>query len=298
MPNTCRVIITRGKNKGQACGDVNKKCRHKNIECPHCGIRFTVETSYMRHRANCGSVDMDIKTSPSPSPSPPRIKLKVKIAEFEPAPTIAAPTIAAPTIAAPTIADPVAHKLLRKIERLERELEVVKNKPAVHHHWNIVLGMNFFEELVGKMGRADAINFLTDIATEGKPVDVITKLYLEGNSPTSYPIACQDHDHFRYIDAEHRLIDDKGGHGISQIVSSGVHEALILAANEAIQDHVQTENYENFNIAPIQKYVADMRRSLPQDRIISELAHMTSIPNHPFFKDSDSFNIKSTLADI
>lgn len=173
------------------------------------------------------------------------------------------------------------HILLEKIEELQRELEVVKQTPAVqvqHHHWNIVLGMNFFDELVLKMGKDRTIKFLSGIAQEGKPVDVINKLYLEGTSPTDYPIACRDTDHFRYIDSDHRLIDDKGGHEISKIVTSGVQDALVLAAKEVLD----TEQIDYLH-----KYVEDMRRSLPKDRIIHDLAHMTRIPNHPFFTDNE-----------
>jgi hypothetical protein len=266
MPNTCRVLITRGKNKGTACYVVNKKCRHKNIVCLHCGVPFTVETSYIRHKANCHA------------PEVPFNRIKLNIGK-EPRKETQNNEI---TNNAP-IEEPMAYNLLRKIEKLEKELELVKNTPSVHHHWNIVLGMNFFEELVGKMGKDHAINFLTEIASEGKPVDVISKLYLEGNNPTCYPIACRDRDHFRYIDSDHRLIDDRGGHSISQIVSSGVYKALILAANE-----------QNHTVAPIQKYVSDMMKSLPQDRIINELSHITSIPNHPFFKDSDMFMLNDS----
>lgn len=165
--------------------------------------------------------------------------------------------------------------LLERIEQLERELKEVKKKPPVHHHWNIVVGSDFFSELVEKMGRGHAVEYLSEIATEGKPLDVINKLYLEGTEPTSYPIACRDEDHFRYIDSAHRIVDDKGGHGISRIVSSGVHRALVTAASEING----TEG--------IQNYVADMRNSLPPDRIVSQLAHMTSIPDHPFFRDED-----------
>jgi len=167
---------------------------------------------------------------------------------------------------------------LQKIEKLERELEEVKQTPVQHHHWNIVLGMNFFDELVHKMGKDHAIDFLSGIAQEGKPVDVINKLYLEGTSPTEYPIACCNRNHFRYIDSEHRLVDDKGGHEISKIVTSGVHDALVSAANES--------SHEQFN--NLQRYITNMKRSLPKDRIISELAHITSIPNHPFFTDADA----------
>jgi hypothetical protein len=275
MPNTCPIIITRGKNKGKACGDVNKKCRHKNIECSRCGAKFTVETSFMRHQSQCSGIPEDRPVKPPPIKIN-TMKVKVKVKSPHPDPPIEK-------------IDSIV--LLQKIQKLEQELEHVKNKPTTveHHHWNIVLGMNFFDELVHKMGKNHAINYLTEIAQEGKPVDVINKLYLEGTVPTKYPIACRDQDHFRYIDADHKVVDDKGGVGLSKLVSSGVHEALILAANEAIQEQVTSENYDCFNIEPIQKYVADMRTSLPEDRIINELAHITNIPNHPFFTDEDLF---------
>jgi len=172
---------------------------------------------------------------------------------------------------------------LQKIEKLERELEEVKQTPVQHHHWNIVLGMNFFDELVHKMGKDHAIDFLSDIAQEGKPVDVINKLYLEGTSPNEYPIACCDRNHFRYIDSEHRIVDDKGGHEISKIVTSGVHDALVSAANESLHVHGTRDQFN-----ALQRYITDMKRSLPKDRIISELAHITSIPNHPFFTIIDT----------
>lgn len=258
MPNTCPILISRGKNKGKACYEVNKKCRHKNSQCPHCGIKFTVETSYTRHISICPDrVHVKIKPKTKTKPKP---KLKD---------------------------EPSNNTLLEKIEKLERELQEVKSTPAVHHHWNIVLGMNFFDELVTKMGKDHAINFLAGIAHDGKPVDVINKLYLEGNEPNTYPIACRDHDHFRYIDSEHRVIDDKGGHSISKIVTAGVQDALILAANIAIHEQVKGMLSDQIDVGVLQKYVADMRRSLPRDRIIGELAHITNIPNHPFFTDSE-----------
>jgi hypothetical protein len=288
MPNTCPLIITRGKNKGKACGYVNKKCRHKNIKCPHCGIIFTVETSYIRHQTICDDKISRLKlkccsTLSHPDPNnksnsrKERIKITIKHMHVE--------------------SGPDNNILLEKIEKLQRELDEVKKQPAVHHHWNIVVGMNFFDELVHKMGKGHAIKYLTNIATEGKPLDVISKLYLEGTEPKSYPIACQDHDHFRYIGADHRVIDDKGGHGISKLVSSGVHNALLLAANEAINEQVAKSDYDCYNIAPIQSYVANMRQLFPCDHIVTELSHMTRNPNHPFFTDADAFKIESTLDD-
>lgn len=283
MPNTCQIVITRGKNKGKACSDVNKKCRHKNVQCPHCGIRFTVETSFTRHRSRCnpgsgsGILGPIILGPGLPDPVPKKyVMIKIKI-----------PT----NIHVKTPHDDTMdnNMLLQKIEKLERALEVVKNTPTTvqHHHWNIVLGMNFFDELVTKMGKSSAINYLTGIVQEGKPMDVINKLYLEGTCPTKYPIACRDQDHFRYINSDHRLIDDKGGHGISRLVSTGVCDALILAANEVLKD-------EEHNVESIQHYVQEVKKS-PPARIINELSDMTSIPNHPFFTDEDSFRIDCTL---
>jgi hypothetical protein len=283
MPNTCPLIITRGKNKGWACGDVNKKCRHRNSKCPKCGVKFTIETSYIRHQTNkCRPIS-------SAKNKKERITITVKhqhtTEKSGPDPYQPIIPVQSQSKVKVTVDPDVSDVLLEKIERLQRELEEVKNQPSVHHHWNIVVGMNFFDELVQKMGKGHAIKYLSDIATEKKPLDVINKLYLEGTEPTSYPIACQDHNHFRYIDDQHRVIDDKGGHGISKIVSRGVRHALLLAANEA---------NDCYNIAPIQSYAADM---IPNDQVVNGLALMTSIPNHPFFTDDDAFKIESTLDD-
>lgn len=53
MTNTCNIIISRGKNQGKKCYEVNKKCRHKITYCPNCNAEFSVETSYYRHMKNC-----------------------------------------------------------------------------------------------------------------------------------------------------------------------------------------------------------------------------------------------------
>ncbi len=287
---SCRIVIGRGKNRGKTCGEVNRKCRHKNLQCPHCGIKLTVETSFARHQAQCNPTDP--YQQPIIVNDRDRIPIHVKIKLSH--------TRTKTDGINDGINNGITDVLLEKIQKLERALEDVKNTPKVeHHHWNIVLGHNFFDELVHKMGKDHAVKFLTSIATEGKPVDVISKLYLEGNSPTNYPIACRDQDHFRYINAERCIIDDKGGQNIGRLVSSGVNDALLLAANETIYEQLkksESMDYDhlniNINIAPIQSYVIDMRKT--RDHIISDLADITRIPNHPFFTDEDSFKIFST----
>lgn len=266
MPNTCQIIITRGKNKGMACCEVNRKCRHKNIECPHCGVHFTVETSYSRHMTTCKGGDKQ------------RVEPIRRMRARNESDTRNAKSPARSSVT-PT-------ELMQKIEKLEKELEQVKNKPTTVNHWSIVIGGNFYDELVSKMGQDDTVHFLTSIADTKTPLDVISKLYLEGNAPDDYPIACRNHDHFRYINSDHRIVDDKGGHNISKIVRSGVHDALIHAANAAIREQVSTESYDKFDLCKLQDFIADMRNHVSGDRIISELSRVTSIPNHPFFSAS------------
>ena len=272
MPyNNCLIVITRGKNKGKTCSEVNKQCRHCNMSCPHCGTNFTIETSYYRHINSC----RDLVTPKSVKDYiTNRKKVKIGVKQNTHA-----------------MSELSGRMLLQKIENLEKELEKVKNQPTTIHQWNIVLGSNFYEELVSKMGKADAISFLTSIAVQGNGIDVIRKLYLENSAPDDYPIACQNTDHFRYIDSDHQLVDDKGGQSIGRLVSSGIHNAIILAANEMISQQVAGDTNENQSydrhdtIISIQSHIAGLCHSMTTERIVSDLAHVTCNPNHPFFLD-------------
>lgn len=271
--SNCQVVISRGKNMGRRCGEVNRKCRHKISYCPYCGAEFTMETSYYRHIKVCDNAVKDNGSRKKVTIKPkPKRKAPANKQQVEPPPEM--------------------HTLLDRIKLLEQELEQVKTRPTtVTHNWNIVLGSNFYEELVQQMGQQSAIDYLMEIASESKPIDVISKLYLEGNDPSDYPVACRGQDHFRYITSEHKIVDDKGGHNISKIVSNGVMDALVLAAQDAITEQMADEGEDNEGNVPqdkllaMQDHMLQMQRMVSKRDIVSKLAELTNNPNHPFFNE-------------
>ena len=225
MPNACQVVITRGKNKGKRCSHVNRKCRHRNIVCSHCGSRFTMDTSFSRHLAGSKCAEADAEAEVDVEKMYER---RIKVAVRHQTTPHTGDGLGS---GGSSGSIPGASILMEKIQKLEQELETVKNKTTTVHHW-IVMGGNFYDDLVTKMGGRDhAVNYLASVASEGKPIDIISKLYLEGKSPENYPIACRDEDHFRYMDSDHQLVDDIGGHSIKKVVTSGIHDALVLSKN-------------------------------------------------------------------
>lgn len=302
-PNTCQVIITRGKNQGKACYQVNRKCRHKDMSCEKCGTVFTMETSYYRHVRTCNkSITENSKLATDETETAitaPKRKLKLTKK-----PPVNVETVSEDRVKivknipykqkVNTVGESVLSQnpkeyvqLLTRIQGLEKELETVKQRPTTIHQWNIVFGDNFYEQLVNRMGNEEAINFLSDMAAHGTPVDLISKLYLEGRDPADYPVACRDKDHFRYINSEKRIIDDKGGHSISKLVSAGVRDALITAANEhsagAIEGNTD-EDEEIEEITIIKDFVTNMPELMSKEAIIRKLSEITTNPNHPFFQ--------------
>lgn len=266
MVNHCDIIITRGKNQGKKCSAINKICRHCNRRCP-CGTAFTIDTSYSRHISEC----------PIHKEQKNHVKTKINITKRKSHPV----TIAKQ--ATPEI-DNMSQLLMEKIKQLEAGLEEVKNKPTTVNNWNIVINQNFYTELVGLMGKDAAVSFLTSTAAKNKPIDIISKLYLNERKPDEYPIACRRGDHFRYINDQYEVVDDKGGNNIGQIVSNQIQNAYILASNEIILQQIQTSGTpDECDLAMLQKKLSntDIRS---RRQVLKDLATVTNNPDHPFFK--------------
>jgi len=76
MDSKCTVIITRGKNKGKICGDINTRCKHTSevMVCAICGAEFARSTSYYRHVKK----HSDNSAPPPSKPKNTKIKLDIK----------------------------------------------------------------------------------------------------------------------------------------------------------------------------------------------------------------------------
>uniref|UniRef100_A0A6C0J4K1 Uncharacterized protein n=1 Tax=viral metagenome TaxID=1070528 RepID=A0A6C0J4K1_9ZZZZ len=274
--NLCRVVLSRGKNQGQICYNVNKKCRHKVRYCPYCGTEFTMETSYYRHIKHCEGTEIKKAHRKVLINTKPIVSNKYDVNKYD---------VNKYDVNKYDLNKYDVNKLIDRISLLEQKLEQLKTRPTTTvHNWNIVLGSNFYKELVQKMGQESAIDYLMEIASEKKHIDLISKLYLEGNDPSDYPVACRDQDHFRYITAEHKIVDDKGGHNISKYVSTGVMDALILAANDTITEQLNNnidDPHEKLSV--IQNHILKLN-GMTKEYIINKLAELTNNPNHPFFK--------------
>lgn len=270
MKNPCKVVITRGKNKGKVCGHINSKCKHVTdpIVCPKCKISFDRTTSYYRHiKVQHGGqindepaakhdlkLKVDIPTKPKPIP----IRIRAKPEE-------------------------IYHRLVQLEEQnnaLREEVEELKLKPTTTNYIAI-LGNDFYSELTNKIGRENAMKFIAESSTK-HPLSMFQKLYLDDRDPDDYPIACRDKYHFRYLDNQQRVVEDKGGSTIGTAVSKRLTDAMEHAFHDfQIEGHGNTV----YSLEGVQK-LRERLANLNQDSVIKELAYITNNPNHPFFKDT------------
>lgn len=307
MGNPCKVLITRGKNKGKICGQVNAKCKHvtEPIICPKCKLSFDRTTSYYRHIKvqHDGNIKPDLKPKPKPKPKPEpepgpkpewstldkikiqlqpipiRIKQSWSKPELEPKPEM---DLAPDTDTKPKDQSEIYHRLVQLEEQnnaLREEVEELKLKPTTTNYIAI-LGNDFYTELTNKIGRENAMKFIAESGTK-HPLSMFQKLYLDDRDPDDYPIACRDKYNFRYLDNQQRVVEDRGGSNIGTAVSKRLTDAMEHAFHDfQIEGHGNTV----YGLEGVQK-LRERLASLNQDSVIKELAYITNNPNHPFFRD-------------
>ena len=259
MPNECSISITRGRNKGKLCRDVNRTCRHKDILCPNCGEEFSYKHTYTAHAKLCNSADVVVKKTI-------KVKDRIKAGSEEILARI--------------------HSLEQQNRDLKDKVQQVVDQPRSINNI-VVIGNDFFQELTTKIGKDRAVEFLSSTATVGKPIDVIEKLYLEGKDPMHYPIACRDDDHFRYLSHDdkggRKLVDDRGGAIIGDIMMNRLRNAFLMAANELISKHIR-EGPDGFDgNVDVLRCVQNIA-TVDKDEVVYQLAVVTNNSDHPFFR--------------
>ena len=269
MGNPCKVVITRGANKGKICGQINPKCKHVSepLTCIVCHTVFDRTTSYYRHinlhhngKAKLGAPLRQCQPSqPSPNQNQPKIKVSVNVKD-----------------------DSLSHVYTRLVEleeqnnALREEVAELKLKPTTTNYIAIV-GNDFYSELTNKMGRENAMKFIAESGIK-HPLSVFKKIYLDDRKPDDYPIACRDRCHFRYLDSQKNMVDDRDGKNIGNVVSKGLSDAVQNAVHDfEIEGHGNT-------VYGIQQLKRSLMQ-LDQHSVIKELAYITNNPNHPFFRD-------------
>jgi hypothetical protein len=295
MPNHCEVLITRGKNKGRICREVNRVCRHCNLICG-CGEIFAYKHTLSNHKLKCPFAQDESATTdgivnhwidrqtrrPIPASYYPLDgessgcslesnqvpQLKIRLNPKEEATEF--------------------RKRLETLEernrKLEERLAQAENRSTNINNF-VIIGQDFFAELTDIVGtRVGAAQFLSDTLNGGNAIGVVKKLYLEGRDPMQYPIACRDSNHFRYLGADSRIIDDRGGEAIGNIVTDRVQKAVLLAINEMIaagidDEEVDTDTLDRINAS--HRYLED----IDKNELVSQLAAITHNNNHPFFND-------------
>lgn len=248
MPNSCTMEITRGKNKGKLCKDINRICRHHKIVCTVCGEVFSYKHTHAAHIRICAG----------------RKKIHPQRRQT----------------------DELQQGIQERLDELEKRNKILESKvlnvEKQPRNINniVVIGTDFYQELVEKIGKDQAIDFLTVSA----PMDVISKLYLDGKDPMNYPIACKDSDHFRYLDDNSSVVDDHGGRVISDIVIKRIQNAFLMVTNELINESVEQD--KDYHASGMVLQMQDKISNYSKEDIVYQLAEATNIEGHPFFRDA------------
>lgn len=264
----CQVVISRGRNKGKICGDINQKCKHTTepMVCSICGTSYTRSTSYYRH-IKTHETQSQVRNDKTVDLSKKKLNIRKKTESSN--------------------TNDTNEALAAKVRELQQQVTELQGRETVTNYNIAVIGTSddLYQELIRKMGgnRETAVSFLANSCTKGKPLEVFEKLYLDGKSPDDYPVACRDNLHFRYLDPDRKLIDDQGGSSIGKLVSNQLMNTFLLASN----DKMRTEGEVTDKVIQFQERVIELANT--QD-MIAQLAEITTNPNHPFFVEDKKFN--------
>lgn len=253
MGNECQIIIKKGPNAGRKCHEVNRWCKHYKQKCTKCNKIFMYRHTYDGHRCQRAKVHVAIMSK--------------KINNNDD-----------------------SNELHRIVSELKKEVKELKEQPRVHIDNLTVISDDIFSEMSNKMGIDNAVKFLMDvIKSDTECLDVVNRVYLDGNDRNKYPIACKDKDHFRFLGPDSDIIDDLGGKIIVSKLTESVQNAMIKANAELINQYNNnpSELMNYVNMLSLQEKLTRIPTADNQARFKRELAIKVRNPDHPFFQSKD-----------
>lgn len=171
---------------------------------------------------------------------------------------------------------------LRKVTDTNEEiLKEIKKRPPV---LNFYIGDNVYDDLVEKMGKEDAVDFLIRAASDNNPLSVIDKLYLDDRNKEDWPLAYNKEGEFKYLNKNKQMIVDKTGTEIVKLFGK-VHNAMIQAVSEMINKNLTGQSvdgmYDTYNLQKIQGNLYKMcgRTELLCGKFKKKIINQV----HPFF---------------
>ncbi len=269
MPYTdCKIVITQGKNTGQLCGDVCRRCHHAFNVCSVCSKQFNRDTAYLTHIKTCCQ--------------------KVK-------PTIIKKGSALPSDFYDQMKDMLSKAV---VEAVNAVMQTAPVQPTNIITNNITSNITYqhiaisdigaYKTLCDKMGINEATDFLCKLATKPQIMPLFEKLYLECD-PSSYPIVNNNGKDFYYRDGDDNIVHDSGGHKIAKLGERLMKNTFIEAADPLLKrfvrqndgDHEGDDNdYDRF------RELQNGASNFKADRsFIADLYPKTYNPNHTFFKE-------------
>lgn len=306
MIGNCTLVLTKGKNKGKMCGEISRYCRHQILECEYCHRVYTRDNTYSNHLRACRersskTVPAGPPTAPAPASTEPPVLPNHPVPDHVPDPVPvpdSPPSLPAAKIKPKVtklslettlskIVDSKMAEINSKLDDLQRTIaekqDVTINQFNIN--LNVHLGDNFYQELVDKMGRDAALQFIIAAAGKRSPLDIVKKLYLDGLPAGHFPpIACRNGDHFRFLTADRKVVDDIGGRDITARVSNGIQNAMLLASNDLIARQVTRETEMTDEDMDVFMLVQNYATSTPNNKEIKDgLVTMTTDLCHPFW---------------
>lgn len=266
----CDIIITKGKNIGLKCGQVNKKCRHRINTCNICKNSYTTDTSFSNHQKIC-----------KPTKTKPHIKLKDSCG-----------ILCGDVLKKQNNEDDLKKRVDELVEKKLQSMDdgektiiinnINSNNTTVNINLTTIGCADGLQRLIDKMGKDGAMRFLVEITASGNNqlMSLMEKLYLTGD-PTNYPIANKDGNIFRFRDIDQRIIHDIGGKKIAKL-STTIHSNIYAgAANmEAFRFIENGDNDDCNNYYVMQENASNKHNTCT---FIKDLAYRTFNPEHQFF---------------
>ncbi len=146
---------------------------------------------------------------------------------------------------------------------------------------------NLLAILINKMGPDDGIDFLLGNFLTLNYSKILEKVYFDGKGSDNFPIACKGGGHFRFINKNGILVDDKNGNIICKQILNNIQAAGLMASNLLIKKFSDSKDYNDlydvYDIGQIQNVAYKMDNKSTITNIKKYLSKRVLNPNHPHF---------------
>ena len=240
------------------------------MQCPRCGTKVSTKSNLNRHlrkycRVQLPKLAMKPKATSPKAMSPPKAESPPKA--VSPPKVVSLNKIATPIIPANITINSNSNNTITN--NINVNIQVVAD--------------NFYQEITKMMGHRQAMQFLTQAASDNDVMAVLKKIFFENIPPERYPIAYNKDTHrYRYLDNHSQLVEQSHSEMVD-LLTTKVQNAMLKASSDLITLSIQENNTNDlYEIYEIDKIHHNLLH-LSTIKVEQELPVLTGNQDHHWF---------------